>query len=120
MTKEPVRRAFSIIAFALLIVVFGGPALAQEEQEAVQEEGEGVQGERYVKIEEIIVTAQKRAQDVQEVPVSLSTETKEVWNALGQRLGFTPHNYVCGCGAKCTPGLPILDTPETFQVEADS
>ena len=52
------------------------------------------------------------------VPLSLSTETKELWDLLGPRLGFTAHNYVCGCGAKCTPGLAVLDPPETFQVEA--
>jgi len=52
------------------------------------------------------------------VPVSLSTETKELWERLGPRLGFTAHNYVCGCGAKCTPGLRILDPPETFALDA--
>ena len=50
------------------------------------------------------------------VPVSLSTETKELWDVLGPRLGFTAHNYVCGCGAKCTPGLRVLDPPETFAI----
>lgn len=50
------------------------------------------------------------------VPISLSTETKEVWDVLGPRMGFTPHNYVCGCGARCTPGLEVLDPPETFQI----
>ena len=52
------------------------------------------------------------------VPVSLSTETKEVWDVLGPRLGCTPHNYVCGCGAKCTPGLQVLDPPEDFRLDA--
>ena len=52
------------------------------------------------------------------VPISPSTETKEVWDVLGPRLGFTPHNYVCGCGAKCTPGLRVLDPPETFEIAA--
>ena len=50
------------------------------------------------------------------VPISLSTETKEVWAALGPKLGCTPHNYVCGCGAKCTPGLKVLAEPETFEL----
>jgi len=54
------------------------------------------------------------------VPISLSTETKEVWGVLGPRLGFTPHNYVCGCGAKCTPGLQVLAQPETFQIGANA
>ena len=48
------------------------------------------------------------------VPVSLSTETKELWDCLGPRLGFTADNYVCGCGAKCTPHLQILDPPEVL------
>ena len=52
------------------------------------------------------------------VPVSLSTETKEVWDILGPKLGATPHNYVCGCGARCTPGLQVLDPPETFALES--
>ncbi|MFC1712412.1 spore photoproduct lyase family protein [Candidatus Poribacteria bacterium] len=48
------------------------------------------------------------------VPVSLSTETKELWDILGPKLGFTAENYVCGCGAKCTPRLQVLDPPEVL------
>jgi len=44
-----------------------------------------------------------------EVPVFLCTETTEMWQAFGSRLGVAPHNYVCGCGPQCAPGLRQLD-----------
>ena len=44
-----------------------------------------------------------------EVPVSLSTETWEMWKELGPRLGQTPANYVCGCGPQAVPGCRKLD-----------
>jgi len=52
-----------------------------------------------------------------DVPVALSTETRTVWDQLGPKLGFTPQNFVCGCGPRCTPGLRVLDPPETFVLE---
>ena len=45
-----------------------------------------------------------------QVPISLSTETAEMWEALGPKLGFTPYNYVCGCGPQCVPGAKTLQT----------
>lgn len=42
------------------------------------------------------------------IPISLSTETAEIWEALGPKLGFGPYNYVCGCGPQCVPGAKIL------------
>ena len=43
-----------------------------------------------------------------EVPVALSTETVEMWKALGPKLGMSPGDYVCGCGPQVTPGLRKL------------
>ncbi len=50
-----------------------------------------------------------RARDPQ-VPVTLCTESLEMWRRLGGELGFTPSTYVCGCGAGATPGLDELPT----------
>lgn len=44
----------------------------------------------------------------QEVPVALSTETIDMWKALGPKLGLAPGDYVCGCGPTATPGLRKL------------
>jgi len=52
-----------------------------------------------------------------DLPVSLSTETADLWRRLGPTLGFTPVNYVCGCGPGSTPGRkrlarhPFRDAP---------
>jgi len=42
------------------------------------------------------------------VPVSLSTESFEMWAEFEDILGFGAGNYVCGCGPECTPGLKVL------------
>ena len=44
-----------------------------------------------------------------DLPVSLSTENFKMWGAMGPKLGFTPTNYVCGCGPQSTPGKRKLD-----------
>ena len=44
----------------------------------------------------------------QEVPVSLSTETWDMWKEFGERLGQRPDNYVCGCGPQAVPGAKCL------------
>ena len=44
------------------------------------------------------------------VPVTLSTESLDMWKTLGTTLGFTPANYVCGCGAGATPNKQVLDS----------
>ncbi len=44
-----------------------------------------------------------------DVPVTISTESLEMWRRLGPDLGFTPATYVCGCGAQATPGRRVLD-----------
>jgi len=47
--------------------------------------------------------AEIRARDAH-VPVTLSTESLAMWESLGPDLGFSPGDYVCGCGAGSTPG----------------
>lgn len=42
------------------------------------------------------------------VPVSLSTETLEMWRDLGPLLGLGPADYPCGCGVTSTPNLRRL------------
>jgi len=47
-----------------------------------------------------------------EVPVSLSTESFEMWKHFGEKLGMTATNYVCGCGPQCVPGATrLVDHP---------
>jgi hypothetical protein len=58
------------------------------------------------------------------IPVALSTESRQMWDELGPRLGQDPTNYVCGCGPQVRPGLrklpvnpwqvaePVAVTPE--------
>jgi hypothetical protein len=43
-----------------------------------------------------------------EVPISLSTETWEMWKELGPLVGQTPANYMCGCGPQAVPGCRKL------------
>jgi len=43
-----------------------------------------------------------------DVPISLSTETWEMWKELGPLLGQTPANYVCGCGPQAVPNCKKL------------
>lgn len=43
------------------------------------------------------------------IPFTLSTESLDMWKALGPFLGLTPGNYVCGCGAGAIPGRKQLD-----------
>jgi len=50
-----------------------------------------------------------------DVPVSLSTENFGMWKELGEELGCTATNYVCGCGPNSTPGRKKL-TIHPFQV----
>jgi len=45
-----------------------------------------------------------------EIPVTISTESLEMWKSLGGALGFTPANYTCGCGAGAIPGNKKLAT----------
>jgi hypothetical protein len=53
--------------------------------------------------------AEVRARDA-DIPLTISTESLEMWKALGKDLGFTPADYVCGCGAGSTPGKRMLES----------
>lgn len=44
-----------------------------------------------------------------DVPISLCTESLQMWRELGPRLGLRPDNYPCGCGPQATPGLTRLE-----------
>jgi len=60
------------IPFAVLVMLaIGAPAIAQEEATEAQEAPSAEEGMRVV-VEEIVVTAQKREEDVQDVPVAMS------------------------------------------------
>ena len=50
-----------------------------------------------------------RARDTA-IPVTLCTESVELWRALEADLAVTPGTYVCGCGAGATPQLRRLAT----------
>jgi len=67
------RRLFGIFVFAVILAAFGGLAYAQEEPEAEQP---AVEEEAYplpTTVGEITVTARKVEEDIQDVPVSVST-----------------------------------------------
>jgi DNA repair photolyase len=49
----------------------------------------------------------RRAPDM---PVTLCTESLAMWKQLGSELGYSPTDYVCGCGAGATPQLQRLQT----------
>jgi len=44
------------------------------------------------------------------IPVTLCTESLDMWKRLSDDLGVTPGDYVCGCGAGATPNLQLLET----------
>jgi DNA repair photolyase len=45
-----------------------------------------------------------------EVPLTLSTESLEMWRDLGPVLGVSPETYTCGCGPCAVPGLRELSS----------
>ena len=45
-----------------------------------------------------------------EIPVTLCTESLQMWRSMGETLGVTPGNYVCGCGAGATPDRRVLES----------
>jgi len=45
-----------------------------------------------------------------DIPVTLCTESLDMWRELGEAVGTTPATYVCGCGAGATPNLTKLET----------
>ena len=40
-----------------------------------------------------------------DIPVFLCTESLDMWQQFGPRLGMNPANYICGCGPQCEPGM---------------
>ena len=44
-----------------------------------------------------------------DVPIAFSTETLEMWQEFGPRLGYKPTDYICGCGAQAKPGITRLE-----------
>ena len=53
----------------------------------------------------------------QEIPVSLSTESPEMWKLMARKLGSTVMNYVCGCGPNSTPWRKKLECDPYKAVE---
>ncbi|MFB3890768.1 MAG: hypothetical protein ACE15C_01965 [Phycisphaerae bacterium] len=45
-----------------------------------------------------------------DVPVTVSTESAEMWASMSKDLGVTIADYVCGCGAGATPNKRRLDS----------
>jgi spore photoproduct lyase len=43
-----------------------------------------------------------------DIPIVLCTESTAMWRELGPTLGYTPHDYPCGCGPQATPWLKRL------------
>ncbi|MCD4748333.1 MAG: TonB-dependent receptor [Thermoanaerobaculales bacterium] len=80
--KGATGRVIGIIGLALLIAGVGGPVLAQENPSAepVGAEEEAIIPQ--VAVGEIIVTAQKREVDIQEVPLAVSTLSGEDLQAI--------------------------------------
>ncbi|PWB77591.1 MAG: hypothetical protein C3F15_02945, partial [Holophagae bacterium] len=75
MSKVPFGRLLAIAFAGLVMVAIGAPAVAQEaaqEQPGEAQEAPAVEEGQHVVLEEIVVTAQKREEDVQDVPVSVS------------------------------------------------
>ena len=44
-----------------------------------------------------------------DIPVTLSTETWDMWKEFGPKVGQNPANYVCGCGPQSVPNCKKLD-----------
>ena len=56
-----------------------------------------------------------------DVPLTLSTESLDMWKDLGPALGVRPGNYVCGCGPCAVPGLKTLaENPWAVARRADA
>ena len=80
MADRSTRWYLVAFALALVLVVFGGPVFAQETAEDVEEaaeEGDTQAAEEAAILDEIVVTAQKREQNIQEVPISITSMNRE-------------------------------------------
>jgi iron complex outermembrane receptor protein len=67
------RRLFGFVVFVVLLTAFGGLGFAQEEPEAEQPAAEEEAYALPTTVGEITVTARKVEEDIQDVPVSIST-----------------------------------------------
>jgi len=69
------------IVLVLALVALGAPSFAQQatddELEAAAEEGDTLAAEEVAILDEIVVTAQKREQNIQEVPISITTMNRD-------------------------------------------
>ncbi len=59
-----------------------------------------------------------------DIPISLCTESLDMWRELGPRLGLNPASYPCGCGPQATPRLTQLpvspwEVAQPVQVDND-
>ncbi len=77
MAQGSVGRLLFLVMLALAVATFSGPVFAQEAEPAEPEEEQATPEEMPVVVKEIVVTAQKRVQNVQDVPVSVSTLSGE-------------------------------------------
>ncbi len=77
MENATARRLFRLIMLVLVMVAIGMPVWAQEDAE--EPEGDEV---RHVVIEEIIVTAQRREENIQDVPVAMTSLKGEDLEAI--------------------------------------
>ncbi len=82
MKHDVIRGLFSSLVILLVMAAFCGPAMAQEAPDADPKELENAELNIPVAVGEIIVTAQKREQNVQEVPISVSTISGEDLEAI--------------------------------------
>jgi DNA repair photolyase len=46
-----------------------------------------------------------------EVPLYVSTESREMWDELKDELGQDPRSYICGCSSVATPGRRLALSP---------
>jgi len=55
------------------------------------------------------------------IPVSLSTESWQMWTQFAKKMGMNATDYVCGCGPQSVPGLKKLEChPYTSAVRSDN
>jgi spore photoproduct lyase len=44
----------------------------------------------------------------QEIPIYISTESREMWDELGEELGQNPRSFICGCNPVEAPGPRMI------------